>query len=61
MIPRINAQIILHAPSGLEPQIFRNGVPQIFRNHHPWDAASHSGTVNCCQVLATGDDPIFSS
>jgi hypothetical protein len=34
MIAIINAQIILPAPFGQEPQIFRNGVPQIFRNHH---------------------------
>jgi hypothetical protein len=34
MIAVISTQIILPAPSYVEPQNFRNGVQQIFRNHH---------------------------
>ncbi|MFZ5889660.1 MAG: hypothetical protein ACOY0T_01215, partial [Myxococcota bacterium] len=36
IIAAITAQIILPAPFLGEPQIFRNGMQQIFRNHQWW-------------------------
>ncbi|MCA9627571.1 MAG: hypothetical protein KC766_07900 [Myxococcales bacterium] len=56
MAASIVPSIIVRAPSSEEPQNFRNGTPQNFRNHHQAQVAALQAQLRTAQAEDDGTE-----